>query len=334
MAACLGILCALPACRQVNEAEPSFYFWRTNARLSTGERAALKQLEIRKLYLRFFDVDTRRENGSPEPLGTVDSLDALPADLSLIPVVFITNRTFLRMQHDTEAINLAGKLLRKIQSLKASFRELQIDCDWSEHTKTRYFLLLSTLKKQLPASTLLSATIRLHQVKYPVRSGVPPVDRGMLMFYNMGRLQDEQGPNSIFDAATASAYTPYIKSYRLPLDVALPIFRWCVHYRNGRVKALLGKKQFPPLEDTSYFYGAGDQRFRVKHDGMRNGVAFRAGDVLKYEEVNDERLLEAARLLRQNLPETRRSIVLYDLDEQNLKAYEKQTLPNVYSAFR
>ena len=31
----------------------------------------------------------------------------------------------------------------------------------------------------------MSATIRLHQVKYRADTGVPPVDRGMLMAYNL-----------------------------------------------------------------------------------------------------------------------------------------------------
>lgn len=284
--------------------------------------------------MRFFDVDTKEENGRPEPLGVIDSLERLPEELSVIPVVFITNRTFLRLKADTEAVTLAKNILKKINGLRASYPELQIDCDWSDKTKARYFLFLKTLKQQLAASTKLTATIRLHQIKYPVRTGVPPVDGGMLMFYNMGKLQDAEAPNSIFDVATASAYTPYIRGYALHLDVALPIFRWYVHYRNGRIKGLITKKQLPDIADTSYFYRSAATTYTVRKAEVLQGVSYESGDVLKYEALDDNTLLEAAELLQKNLPATHRRIALYDLDDLNLSYYESKTLQNVYSTFR
>lgn len=302
--------------------------------LSPGERAALEAYNIKSLYVRFFDVDTKEENGQPEPLGVIDSLERLPRQLSVIPVVFITNRTFLRLKGDSAAPALAQKVLKKINGLRASYPELQIDCDWSEKTKTRYFLFLKALKAQLRASVKLTATIRLHQIKYPVRTGVPPVDGGMLMFYNMGKLQDAEGANSIFDAATATAYTPYLRSYALHLDVALPVFRWYVHYRNGTVKGLVTKKHLPDIGDTSYFYSSATAAYTIKKPGVMHGVSYEAGDVLKYEALEDETLLEAATLLQKSLPDEHRRIVLYDLDDINIHYYESKTLQNVYSTFR
>jgi hypothetical protein len=323
----------LPSCQKPS-AEASFYFWRTKALLSPGEREALNTHKVSTLYVRLFDVDTKTENGRPEPLGVIDSLERLPAQLTVIPVVFITNRTFLRLKADTEAMALAGKVLKKVHGLRASYPELQIDCDWSDKTKARYFLFLQTLKQQLPSSTKLTATIRLHQIKYPVRTGVPPVDGGMLMFYNMGNLQDAGAANSIFDASTASAYTPYLKSYALHLDAALPIFRWYVHYRNGVVKGLVTKKQLPEVADTSYFYSGGEPVHTLKKAAVLHGVSYEAGDVLKYEAIDDDLLLQAAGLLQKSLPIEHRRLVLYDLDDINLHYYENKTLQQVYSAFR
>ncbi len=328
---CISIL--LPSC-QKHTAEASFYFWRTKAVLSPGEREALKTYGVKTLYVRFFDVDTRDEQSGPEPLGVADSLDRLPQQLSVIPVVFITNRTFLRMKHDTEAVLLARRVLKKINGLRASYPELQIDCDWSDKTKARYFLFLRSLKPELPAHVKLTATIRLHQVKYPVRTGVPPVDGGMLMFYNMGRLQDADAPNSIFDASTASAYLPYVKSYTLHLDAALPVFRWYVHYRNGQVKGLVTKKHLPDIGDTSYFYSSAKASYVLKRAGVLNGVSYEAGDALKYEALDDAALLDAAKLLQESLPDANRRIALYDLDVINLSYYESNTLQGLFSTFR
>lgn len=332
--ACFSFSLLLPSCQKPS-AEASFYFWRTKALLSPGERAALKTYGVNTLYVRFFDVDTKEENGRPEPLGVIDSLERLPEDLSVIPVVFITNRTFLRLKADTEAVALAKNILKKIAGMRASYPELQIDCDWSDKTRACYFLFLETVKQQLPSSTKLTATIRLHQIKYPIRTGVPPVDGGMLMFYNMGTLQDAGAPNSIFDEVTASAYTPYIRSYALHLDVALPIFRWYVHYRNGSIKGLITKKQLPEVADTSYFYSGGDEAvYTVKKAAVLYGVSYEAADVLKYEAIDDDVLLHAAGLLQKNLPAAHRRIVLYDLDDINLTYYESNTLQDVYSTFR
>ena len=322
----------LSSCKKY-AADASFYFWRTRAALSPGEKAALKTHHVHTLYVRFFDVDTPQEDGQPKPMGVIDSLELLPPGLTVIPVVYITNRSFLRLRADTEAVALAHKVLRKVNSMHTNYPELQIDCDWSEKSRLRYFLFLETIRKQLPPAARLTATIRLHQVKYPEKTGVPPVDGGMLMFYNMGNLHLSEGPNSIFDVRTAKAYTPYISSYKLHLDAALPIFRWYVHYRNGKIKGLISKKQLPELKDTSYFYTATSTRYSLKKAGIVNGVAYEAGDVLKQEALSDEQLLEAAALLQKSLYQERRNIVLYDLDDLNIQYYETNTLKAIYSSF-
>jgi hypothetical protein len=314
--------------------EPSFYFWRTTASLSAGEKKALEELRVHTLYLRFFDVDVPNENGQAQPLGVIDSLELLPKNLSLVPVIYITNRTFTRLKTEGAVTELADKILKKINALHSTYNELQIDCDWSEKTREHYFLFLKELKKQLPASTKITATIRLHQVKYPERTGVPPVDGGMLMFYNMGNLHNSEGSNSIFDVATASAYTAHIKRYKLHLDAALPIFRWVVHYRNGTLKGLISKKQLPELKDTSYFYSTkGSTLFSVRRSGIMHGVSYEEGDVLKYEALNETELLEAAELLQKNLYEENRKLILYDLDDININYYDINTLQKIYSTF-
>ena len=80
---------------------------------------------------------------------------------------------------------------------------------------------------------MLSATIRLHQVKYYKQAGIPPVDRGMLMFYNMGKLNALTAENSIYNSNDAAGYIETVDDYPLKLDLALPAFSWAVHFRNS-----------------------------------------------------------------------------------------------------
>lgn len=128
----------------------------------------------------------------------------VPAQTKIVPVVFITNQTLENI--DTTATKLlAFKISKRIQGIITTNQlptpeEIQIDCDWTGGTREKYFLLLTELQKfPLFQNTIWSATIRLHQVKFMENTGIPPVDRGMLMFYNMGNIEDINTPDSIYD---------------------------------------------------------------------------------------------------------------------------------------
>ena len=107
--------------------------------------------------------------------------------------------------HRQEIEKLADNILKKIHELNRKTPvEVQFDCDWTQITKNNFFYFLSYFKKQLAnrismttpdplrdlqTEPVVSATIRLHQLKFPEKTGVPPVDKGMLMFYNTGNLR-------------------------------------------------------------------------------------------------------------------------------------------------
>src|SRR5262245_14330019 len=79
--------------RQIQHA---FYYWKTEFGLDGNERKRLSELEIQKLYIRFFDVDINT-NYDPIPVAKVffDSLP--PANIEIVPVVFITNKTITQI---------------------------------------------------------------------------------------------------------------------------------------------------------------------------------------------------------------------------------------------
>ncbi len=321
------------SCSKKHETQPSFYFWKTNFSLSDIESECLKNNNVKILYVRFFDVDLNAETNNAIPLGVIDSLENKSQHINIIPVVFITNRTFLNLSN-TQIKTLASNIVNKINSLDTTYNELQIDCDWSQKTKTTYFNFLNKVKKQLNDSVKLTCTIRLHQVKYPDITGIPPVDGGMLMFYNMGNINNLNETNSIYDADIAKKYVAYVSNYKLHLDVALPIFNWVVHYRNDKVFGLITKKQLPDLTNELYFYKKENKEiYLVKTDELINGVYYKKGDVLKKEILSDEKLIEATQHLKHYLSSENRRVVLYDLDELNIKNYEKETLKTVFTTF-
>lgn len=129
-----------------------FYFWKTQWLASSAPTATLRELGIGRLYLRLFDVDWDATLPAAQPVAPLSLAAPLPAGLDIVPVVFITNQVFLRTPA-AEVPTLAERVLRKITASAAAQgitpREVQLDCDWSEATRARYFHFLALLQKTL-----------------------------------------------------------------------------------------------------------------------------------------------------------------------------------------
>lgn len=302
------------SCGKHSDKQISFYYWKTRFQLNEYEKDALKRNNVHILYVRYCDVDT---NGLVAPV----SLDSSAKDYEIIPVVYIKNRVFTKMNADT----LARKIFNFITA-----REVQFDCDWTESTKDNYFHFIKTYKNL--SKQRVSCTIRLHQVKYPERTGIPPVDHGVLMYYNMGNI--DAGPqNSIYEKEIAKRYNAFIRDYPLQLDVALPIFSWGLKIRNGRVVELLNKIYFTHFENDSNFRPLRKDWFTAANSCFKAGYYFVQGDVVKIERVTEAGLLEMADNVNRNSNKNLRNILFYDLDSTNLVQYEKDIFPKVVKRF-
>lgn len=330
-----------------NISEFSFYYWKTKFEISPTEKSMLADLKCKTIYTRFFDVDIDEEAREPFPVGIINGLDSISQNINIIPVVFITNRTFLN-SGKTDISKLAQNIIKEINALKDNYSELQFDCDWSGKTKENYFSFLQEIRKLISKNVKLTCTIRLHQVKYAFKSGIPPVDRGTLMFYNMGNVHDQNEVNSIYDQKNAKKYTGFIKGYKLPLDAALPVFAWYVHYRNDALIGLISEKDMPIINDTNIFLrfknssiengdreidSKNNAKFKVITDHLANGIFYKTNDVLKLETLNDQQLIEAAELLNTNLKEEDRRIIFFAFDEDNIKKYDKETFTKIRTIF-
>lgn len=322
----IGYGCSRPA-RDI-----SFYYWKTNFRLTHADSTVLADNQVKKLYLRLFDVDRPDPKAPPQLLAVVRQNNSTGSRISLIPVIFVKNRVFTGAD-STFSDELAKKLAARVNQITANWskpaEEIQIDCDWTGSTRNAYFRFLQQLKRAtgLP----VSATIRLHQVKYPLQTGVPPVDKGMLMYYNMGHIADIS-ERSIFDPQLAALYAGSIPSYPLPLDLALPIFSWGIQLRDGRVVGLLNKMTFSDFSSHPMFVKASEDRFRVVQAGFHGGYYFRENDVVKIESVSSEELKDIASGIRSNRRYPFEQLVFYDLDSINYARYEKSIFKEVGAA--
>ncbi len=202
-------------------AQRAFYYWRTTFELSATEQHALAELHVARLYVRAFDVVWDEQLRAPAEAGplTVARDARVPAGIDVVPVVFVRAGIFARGHLDDAAIVTAAHdtwtgVQRRTSALGVTAHELQLDCDWTESTRAGYFAFLRALRGEVGPGVAISATIRLHQIKYRERTGVPPVDRGTLMFYNMGRFSADPKAREIFDPGSAMRYLARIPATR------------------------------------------------------------------------------------------------------------------------
>ena len=241
--------------------ENAVYYWRTEWRTDSVERAFLQQYHINKIYCRYFDV-IMNSDGEPMPNATIRFVQDQLANMKLIPTVFITEDCMHKAHN-----GLAKKLVDRIVQMNETnditgVDELQIDCDYTARSRKTYYDFLQAVRDEAKKHGMrLSTTIRLHQLSMPV----PPADYGVLMIYNTGDPNKFNERNPILDIRDVQPYLRYLADYELPLVAAYPTFRWIRNYQNLhlehaaepdeilKVKEAMEKKR-PELRNTILTY--------------------------------------------------------------------------------
>ena len=327
------ILLLITSCTRISHITPAFYHWQTELHLSQVEKNYLAALNVEKLYVKFFDVDWDAALAQAVPVAVLEKNDW--ANKELIPTIFITNQVFQRLQAD-QTEWLSARVHEKINELSSDLKinEIQFDCDWTATTRARYFDFLKIFKKRVEKQGIkISATIRLHQIRDAQETGVPPVDRGMLMLYNTGDLESWQEENSILNLKTANDYLATAQKYPLPLDLALPIFSWGVLFRDAKMIRLLNNLRPEALSDTTRFLKMSPNRFQVKKSTYLNAYYLYEGDWIRTESVDTALLQEASLLVRRRLKLSDCSIAFYHLDTATIKHFPYEKLEKIYQLF-
>jgi hypothetical protein len=297
--------------------ELGFYHWTQQLQPDSLPLHLLEQQADPELFVRCFDVVWQANQ--PKAVSIVSLPEGRPLPFRPVPVVFVTNQVMLKLD-DARRGQLIDDLIALIEAifgLQSSWelgqaqgedslqppgffiQELQIDCDWTAGSRNNYFAFLEALKAQLPKSVQLSATIRLHQFRDRKAQGIPPVDRGVLMAYNVGDLDYWATPNSILDSTLT---VPYLTNkgqgdYPVPLDLALPHYQWAAIYRDDRLVYLINELSAAELGDTSRFAPLNPHRYFVNQTTYLNGYLLYPGDRIRLEKPDQATLLAVARQL-------------------------------------
>lgn len=329
----------LSSCVKKQAVTPAFYYWKTTYHSTPLSQKMVEMVGAKRLYLRLCDIGVDEKTGKLLPQDVLRLPENPPEKAEIVPVLFLELAALKRLKAE-EAPALAGNIARFSQSFCAQqgwkIRELQLDCDWTAGTAEVYFALLRALKETpfLQGKTL-SATLRLHQVKDIAKAGIPPADRCLLMCYNMGNFKTLKEESSIFELTTAKAYLQNIGSYPLPLDVALPIFRWTLWYRNGQLLGILRGVDPEELSSFSFLQKTGKRSlFSCTQNTSLGGYSLQKDDLLKGESPQPEAVENFARFLSHHLPDVPRTIIFYHLDDPNFRLYDAPQLQKILRAFQ
>lgn len=306
-AACV-VLSALLAClsgcgQRSTVVVPAAFHWRNSDSMNHGDRAAVAANGLQRIYFKVLDIGWNPANGAypvssvavPDDWRYYDGLSGAWMDsVEFVPCIYITNSTFENIS-DAEVDQLASNLLRKLR--KECPRKIQgvlLDCDWTATTKDRFFRLARLMNGSL--NVPLTATIRLHQYAHPGKTGVPPVDRGMLMVYNVGKVNAPGAANSIFNLEEAAPYFRRNKPYPLPLDIALPAFSWGAQFRKGHFIGILQEVQINEAASRGLLMGPWNGTMQVTNENNDRMPELHLGDELRMERMTPDVIGQVAQL--------------------------------------
>lgn len=340
---CLTVLtlisCLSFSCRRHDRVtNTSFYFWKTVYKANKTESDYLKNLHSHKLYMRIMDVDMDESGSTPVPVSPISFQAKLPDTVEMVPVVFIVNN-ILKVTTRSQLNALAGNIVRFVngkvqQAGKASFTELQIDCDWTASTRENYFYLLTQLRKvkELKGKTI-SATLRLHQLKNQKGSGIPPVNRAMLMCYNMGNLRKYGEQNSILEISELKKYLGNnVTTYPMPIDIGLPLFSWAVAFRSKEYIGIAKRISLDDLNNKNQFVAIKNNIYRAKTNLPDYGL--KTNDEVRWENVSAGNLQATATYLSPLIKADTVNVIYFHLDEATIKAYTYDNLEKTAHLFR
>ncbi|KPM48792.1 hypothetical protein [Jiulongibacter sediminis] len=303
----------------------AIYHWKSIYNPEAKDLKKLDDLQICKQYIRFFDID--RKGTEPASPKSVIRFRTLPL-AEVIPVVYITNRTFQGLS-ETEIDTLATRTLTKIRSIadenEISFNSIQLDCDWSKSTQKAYFRLLRKIEEQLDNATELTSTLRLHQVKFMEQTGIPPASRVSLMLYNVGDWTNPLTPNSLFDPKIIDQYIYRIPEYPLPIDIALPIYQQTLVYRNNKLFTFMKSQSY---EDVSKALRLKKIETSRNYVCLENGEflnkSFRKGDIFRFESVDYEQLKLVNKAVKSRIQNQNTDLIFYHLDQNAVSQFSKK----------
>ncbi len=325
--------CSKP--NKVENVERAFYYWKSdNWNLSEMEDKVIDTQKVSKLYVKFFEVEHNNLMGNI-PISKNNLSFYSDKKFTVVPCVYIRNEVFLESKKealDLLADNVAFLINKKkednLDRLK-EVDEIQMDCDWTINSKENYFYFLKKLKEIYKKK--VSCTLRLYPYKYPDKMGIPPVDKVMLMCYNLINPLDNKDKNSILDINELGLYLNKQREYPVHLDIALPIYSWMQLYQNNQFTKVI-YNDFDKIEP--FLKPIKPLWFEVTKDITLPNLYLRVGDKVKYDKITSNQLNKAINIIKKKvILERQITVSLFHLDAEQTKYFSHEEISTLYSSF-
>lgn len=362
------------SCENDHEVIRSFCYWKTDLNFQKEDDSLMRELDVKHLYVRFFDVDWNPYAKEPLPVATIGNVSLNESNPDITPSVFITNEVVLqstKKQLDSLAVRIAQRVNQigvkmnetkadvianaivypkdyykqkdykrinydsvkalELAKLKVDFKEILIDCDWSEKSKDNYFYLLKQIKKGFPTAQI-SSTIRLWQYKFAEKAGIPPVDKGLLMCYNLTKPDDFKTKNSIGTSNELAQYITH-SEYKLKLDIALPLYSWAVVFRGNQFKGILSDYD-QLLKDSIKLKKSTESKYVLEDDVLVGQTYLRNGDEIRIEKISEEELDKMISIVKDKIKiDNQTKVTFFSFDKKYINDYGTQNISSYYARF-
>lgn len=323
------------------------YFWKTVFDPGREELDFLEKHNVKRIYMRMFDIVANQGATPPEDpvvpnatlrFPTVENADywqsgSVLSQADYVPTVYITVDALRIMADDID--NWAEKIVGRVCNMVSynfipNVDEFQLDCDWTESTQQVFFDLCAAVKEALAGRNRdyrLSSTIRLHQLSQPE----PPVDYGVLMVYNTGNFADPDARNSILDIDDVRPYLDNLSGYRLPLDVAYPLYTWQLLFRDRQFAGLLRDVD---MSDPDDFVQTGENLHEAQRDIVSGRTIIHKGDVVRTETSDYRQIRDIKNIIDRRISSPNYSSTLYHLDNKALSSFTRDEIDSIYTCRR
>lgn len=316
------------------------YFWKTKFSLNDYELRFLKDHDISRLYVKFFDVALDNHSSddtlSIVPIATTRFESEFPDDIEIVPTVYITYEALAHLKgKDIKDIeSYTQRILTRIGAMISyheikNVKEVQFDCDWTSSTSYVYdsicrYAMMSLHQK----GQLFSITLRLHQMKLS-KYYFPSADRGVLMLYNTGSFKNPNATNSILTHQDAE---PYIRKHQVPfpVDYAYPTYSWNLLFRDNEFKCIVRDIN---LTDSLLFQKSDYNKYTVLKDVALNELSLKKGDVIRHEdsEFKEIERVKSDLSRRHDMKNSRQ--LIYHLDSANLSKFSDDEIKYMLLAY-
>ncbi len=301
---------------EMSSSATQFYHWKKSLVLDDVTKDALKTMETKRVYVRYFDLEEGGQFSGPQPTYLIDTIDQVLKDYDIVPVIYVKNEALSDVYQIEQTSKKVKSLIDEISMyyFGKTIKTIQVDCDWTKSTAKNYFYFLEWMNYYFDTEV----TIRLHQIKYAEETGVPPVGKGTLMCYNVGNLADFDR-NSILDAQIVASYINSETSYPIPLDVALPIYdQTVVKNRTSEHVRLINENCLEDLKNhPRHFKEVSDGTYEVIADTIYRTFALSPGMQLQVEESEISAINESLEVIR-NSNLVINDYILYHLDSTSI----------------